>query len=199
MADTDLLYLEQAISSGVLFVHIPKCGGTSIKSALELELINHPLLCDMIAAGLPAKTKTVTIVRNPFDRLASAYEHLKKGQKLNRAFKTLILDNHINFDDFVLNWLNESNIRKWIHFLPQTEFLTWNENISVDHIFKLENINSSWEEISRIFDKNSPMIWENSSNRSKISDYYKDPRVVEKTIKLYEQDFINFDYSLTVP
>jgi hypothetical protein len=198
MSDTDLLYLEQAIHSGVCFIHIPKCGGTSVKSALGLELKDHPLLCDMISAGLPNNAIKVAIVRDPFDRLVSAYEHIRKGKKQNRIFKSLVLNNYENFDDSVLNWLSETNIYNWIHFLPQTDFLTLDGKLAVDHIYKLEDIEKNWAEVSKIFNAKTVITKNNISDRRPLEDYYMNKDVIKKVMDLYKKDFENLNYKLEI-
>lgn len=199
MSETDLLYLEQAKRNGRTFIHIPKCGGTSVKRAMQLDLINHPLLSDMLHAGLPRETIIVSIVRNPFDRLVSAYEHTKKGNRLNCAFKSLVLDNYSDFESFVLEWLTVENSQKWIHFLPQSEFLETGEAEIPKHIFKLETIDSHWAEIQNIFHINTPLPKENTSFKKSIAEYYKNPQVVERVIAVYSADFENFGYEETPP
>lgn len=199
MSETDLLYLEQAKRTGRAFIHIPKCGGTSVKQALRLDLINHPLLSDMLGAGLPGETTIATIVRNPFDRLVSAYEHTKKGERLNCAFKSLVLDNYPDFESFVLGWLSRENSKKWIHFLPQSEFLRIGERTFPQHIFKLETIDRRWPEMQRIFRISTSLPKENTSNKTSLADYYQNPKVVERVKEVYSEDFKNFGYEDTPP
>lgn len=199
MSETDLLYLEQAKRTGRTFIHIPKCGGTSVKRALRLDLINHPLLSDMLNVGLPSETTVVSIVRNPFDRLISAYEHTRKGERLNCAFKSLVLDNYPDFESFVLEWLTVENSRKWIHFLPQSEFLKVGDRAVAKRIFKLETIDMHWAEIQNIFQISTPLPKENTSNKRLLSEYYKNPKVIERVKSVYSADFRNFGYEQTPP
>jgi hypothetical protein len=58
-----------------IFIHVPKCAGTSLKQALDLPGQGHPTWY-WFAEKIPHKWNTYlkfAIVRNPWDRFVSAY------------------------------------------------------------------------------------------------------------------------------
>ena len=68
----------------IIFIHIPKCGGTSVnKSALFASHRGGHNTYDQIKLLLSKrefyKYKAFTIVRNPWDRLASAFHYLNRS------------------------------------------------------------------------------------------------------------------------
>ena len=56
-----------------------------------------------------------TFVRNPYDRLVSAFHYLKQGgmNEKDKAFKEQELSSFENFGDFVRNWITSENIWKY--------------------------------------------------------------------------------------
>ncbi|PTB82515.1 hypothetical protein C9933_01775, partial [Methylophaga nitratireducenticrescens] len=124
-----------------IFVHIPKCAGISINKSLFGNLAGrHTTLDDYIKIFEPKAIENYfkfTIVRNPWDRVVSAYFFLLKGG-LNSQDKTFFdqeLSGYPDFDSFVRNWLNKENIWKWHHFRPQFHYILDTHNkVSLDFI-----------------------------------------------------------------
>jgi hypothetical protein len=195
MAEVDLLYIQKSNFTGSIFVHLPKCGGTSVKSALSLDLYGHPFLADMLLNGLNKGVNVCTVSRNPYARLVSSYEYLKKGGEYNRTFKSLVLDRFDSFEDFIINWLDEESIHTWIHLVPQVEFLKVDNKVVVDCYIKLENIDDEWSAIKKYFSSAEKLEVKNSSSTSERdwADYYNDD-LKSKVYSLYKADFEYFGY-----
>lgn len=65
-----------------IFIHVPKCAGTSLKQVLDLPGRGHPPW-NWFAENFPRKWKSYlkfAIVRNPWDRFVSAYVYAKMKQ-----------------------------------------------------------------------------------------------------------------------
>jgi len=86
------------------------------------------------------------------------------------------------------------------HFIPQTTFITENEGLMVDHLFKIEEIESHWPEICSILEADLPLIARNTSELvANLTNYSKDDLDEnEKRILLnrYKMDFTLLDYQL---
>lgn len=194
MMEVDKLHIIQANSRGWCYVHIPKCGGTSIKKSLSVELNGHPILSEMLELGLKKDTKVFTLCRNPYHRLVSAYEYMKKWGEYNRYFYELILFQYPTFESFVLGWLSVENCQKWPHFVPQFEFV----NISNDDInvlfVKLENIAVDWASIEAVTGVYNSMSHDNSTGEKDYSEYYVNSEVENKVFNVYKEDFQRFGY-----
>lgn len=139
-----------------IFVHIPKAAGVSVCRGLFYNLAGgHNNIAYYQLAFSKNEFETYfkfTFVRNPWDRLFSAYNFLKKGG-LNDSDKNWALDNlseYSNFDDFVKGWLTNSNIYSSIHFIPQYKFLCLpNSNeLKVDFLGFFENIQNDFDYIT---------------------------------------------------
>lgn len=118
------------LNTGILFVHIPKCAGVSINYALYNSLGpgHQPTMRYLYAAGPGTflSTYRFTVVRNPWDRLVSAYHFLKNGgfNDKDRQFFEAHLSHYPTFDNFVKDWLTPQTLR-WIHhFRPQSDYLS---------------------------------------------------------------------------
>ena len=129
-----------------IFIHIPKCGGTSIEKTLGGSKYGG----HSFASTLKIKYKeiwesyyTFTIVREPFSRFASAYNYLKQ-RNLNPALqnKNILLSKDIN--DYIVNYFRTDSV---LHMLPQYNFITDNDEIIVDDVFKYEELENSWKKI----------------------------------------------------
>ena len=128
----------------LLFVHVPKCGGTSILTQREIELANdagspsHQLISEM---PLAKHFKTFTFVRSPYTKIYSAYSFCKRNE--SRA-KTMGIEN-LTFEEFILSLPAKIESRL---FIPQWDFVTINGDYAVDLTGKFETLQEDWELIS---------------------------------------------------
>ena len=94
-----------------IFIHIPKCAGIAIKKALFNDLSgSHTKLstyCRIFEPHLILTYFKFTFIRNPWDRLVSAYHFLRAGgyNEADRRWFARELGSYRDFDDFVRNWL----------------------------------------------------------------------------------------------
>lgn len=194
--------LKEALKKQVIFIHIPKAAGISINKALfgnfgggHLSFRHYQLIFSKKQFD---KFYKFTIVRNPYDRLLSAYYFLKKGgmNEKDKIFAKNHIDNYKNFEDFILNWLNEDNIYKDIHFYPQAYFICDSKrNIAVNHWGYYENIEEEIKMISTQLNLNIKLKKFNKTDHKKIGyrKYYNTEmrRIVER---VYKTDFSLFSY-----
>ncbi|CAI8892468.1 sulfotransferase family 2 domain-containing protein [Pseudomonas chlororaphis] len=112
---------------GCVFIHVPKCAGSSLCSALfdgwtpgHLPLYWYEQQFPQQFAG----SFKFAVVRDPLERAYSAYAFLR-GNELSRRDQAAqrLVSHYRDFDDFVGRWLHPENIHKQLHFAPQTDFL----------------------------------------------------------------------------
>lgn len=184
-----------------IFVHIPKAAGISVNKALfgnyggsHHKLKDYQLIFNKKEFNTYYK---FTFVRNPWDRLVSTYFFLKNGgfHENDKAWFDENLSQFNNFEEFVLNWLNEDNIYKWIHFIPQNEFITVNGKVLIDDVYKLENIDEDMKAIAKKLNLTLELRHENQNpNRnSKYREYYSS-KTKEIVSRVYKKDIELFDY-----
>jgi len=183
-----------------IYVHIPKTGGISVNDALWGNPGGVHKTMEQYARIFSPQTLEeyfkFAIVRNPWDRLVSAFFFLKDGGKHSRDAKWA--EDHLSsfdeFEDFVLNWLNEENIHKGIHFIPQADFLKLNGSIKVDFIGSLESIEEDFDHIKqKIGLENARLPHKNRSARADYRTYYTE-ETKNKVAKLYAEDIALKNY-----
>lgn len=115
-----------------IFIHIPKTAGKSIASLVGLKGACHLTYMqyrEIIGSSIDSYD-IFTVVRNPLDRLVSAYNYLSdggNGSVEDRAFKRKWLASCGSFDEFVVDVLKEKEVSRSAFFRPQVDFI-WNES-----------------------------------------------------------------------
>lgn len=186
-------------SKQVIFIHIPKAAGTSIgKSLFGTGRTGHYSLNDYYKVNKKKARNyyKFTFVRNPYDRLVSAFFYLKQGGKNESdiEFSKENLSQIDSFEDFVLNWLTDERLYSWIHFYPQVYFTECNcSSLTIDFIGKLENIDKDVRTLSKMISQDIVIEHHNASSRKHYSEYFTE-EMKEKVYDLYKEDFLAFDY-----
>lgn len=137
-----------------IFVHIPKCAGVSINKALfdNLGGGHHSAMDYQIIYGrsIYESYYKFTFVRNPWDRVFSAYNFLKEGgfDEKDKTWAEKNLLEYDTFDKFICEWVNARNINTKNHFVPQYKYIcNAAGKVIVDYIGKFEKIQEDYEHI----------------------------------------------------
>jgi len=187
---------------GSIFIHIPKCAGISVATAMygkqqspaHLKLVNYKIL-------LPKNTFNeaykFTFVRNPWDRVVSAYEYFLRGGRVahDKKWAEDVLYRYKNFDEFVVEWVREENIWKKEHFALQSSFVTLNGKLAVDFVGRYEEIGSDYEKLRGILNLGKPLpVINKTLGRRPYQNYFSDKTaaIIER---VYLDDIQLFNYS----
>ncbi len=184
--------------SGLIFVHIPKCGGKSVIKALYgLELhegFGHAgamFYKSMLGPSFYNKAYSFCFVRNPVSRLISGFNFAKNdgfGTETDIILATAL--GNIAFDEFVMDWLTPINIDRFVIFRPQHKFIEDTEgNIIVSEILNFERISYELDKMAK-YQGESP----EHLNMTKNIHASNDAVTREITIKIAE--LYNKDYKL---
>lgn len=140
--------------NGCIFIHIPKAAGLSISTALFGRVgPGHLSMHDYEQAYTQCELSRFykfTFVRNPWDRLASAFYFLKAGgiTAQDARFASRNLAAFDSFESFVLEWLTEENVSRYWHFIPQTNyFCDGNGRSLVDFIGHYETLDADFTQV----------------------------------------------------
>ncbi len=188
---------------GCIFVHVPKSAG----KAVTLSLFGAPngtghnkITC---YERYPEKFKNyrkVTVVRNPWDRLVSAFFYIKNFDKESndRKFFDRYIGQKTEFRDFVMR-LSDYDYRnvvfRWQHFAPQYKFLVNRSgSIDFDFIGRFENLKKDYEVLKSIVNPSAGELKKvNSSKRDNYKLYYDD-EMVDIVRRIYHFDVELFKY-----
>ncbi|WP_175631948.1 sulfotransferase family 2 domain-containing protein [Virgibacillus siamensis] len=196
-------YSDSLLERNVIFVHVPKTAGNGIVKSLfgGYDELNHFTIHDFkkINKNYFAEAYKIGFVRNPWDRLVSAFFYLKQGgsSPLDQEFRKKYLKD-ITFEEFVYK-LKENSYRnkifKWVHFTPQHKFLCNDQGeIQVDYLGRYETLTNDFENLKMVFQ--IPNIRLDKHNTSKHKDYwdyynYEMMKIVEE---VYKDDVEIFKY-----
>ena len=199
-----------------IFVHIPKCGGSSIEDLLwprekdrceanlwmgfidryhnkyqtgGLQHLFSRHIRDEVGHEVFDSYYKFAIVRNPWDKAVSQYCYIKQREDLREYIGMKTTD---SFEKY----LSLIQLKSHVQWEPQWKFiLDTTDQLLVDHIGRFENFNDEAKEILNhlnIADQEIPH--RKKGTRGNYKDYYNPESI--KTIKqMYQRDIEMFGYS----
>lgn len=198
---------DEFLHNKFIFIHIPKCAGTSILNTFRIPQTGHLSLYHYVKYMDSLNNYFVfTFVRNPINRFLSAFNYLSHGGRNidDEYWKEQLSINKNNFKD-IINHLNETsgkNIEIPVHFRTQTSFLKkgklsrFNKN-NFNFIGKFENIDFDFQQLCILMGKENIKLKKDNINR-KTRDQLTIGDLEKKDIRLlnsfYSKDFKNFNY-----
>jgi hypothetical protein len=198
-----------------IFVHIPKCGGSSIEDVIWPDLrtesdfwmgfisnyrnkyqtgglqhlfANHIL--NEIGIDLFQNYFKFSIVRNPWDKAISQYTYMAQRPDL-REF--IGLNEQASFKTYL------DLIRKKTHVQWEQQYkfvLDQNGNLMIDYLGRFENINQDAKAIFKRLNIQAELPHKNSTVHHHYLDYY-DQETIEMVADLYAEDIRQFRYSFS--
>jgi Sulfotransferase family len=184
-----------------IFVHVPKCAGDSISLTLFGNFSgSHTTLTEYIYFLDPQRVASYfkfAIVRNPWDRLVSAFHYLKSGgwDEEDRDWFNSELGHFKDFDEFVRVWLNKDNIWKRVYLRPQYHFVIEDHRkIEMDFIGLFENLEEDFRHITNRLGVECTLSQTNKSKHKDYKEYYDD-ETRKIVANVYDIDIELFGYN----
>lgn len=195
-------------STKCVFIHVPRAAGTSICHALFGHSAGGHRTAREYTRIFGEKFSSYyrfSFVRNPYARLVSAYEYLKRGGHpawpKNRIFGNEVIGAYENFQSFVMEWLRPEKTQWPLpHFYPQTHFLLLDDQLAVDFLGHVETIEEDFAAVCRHLDEDADLPTMNTTpvDCPPLKAYYDSDAVIQRVQEVYQSDFERFGYSRNV-
>lgn len=178
-----------------IFVHIPKAAGSSVCQALFGHQVGHYTIEEWRAMNPQAVRKyfTFSFVREPLDRLHSAFSYLRRGG-MNKIDLMFAERNHlprIDFAEFVERLAVEPQLQQWIHFRPQHEFIQAGDRTLVDFVGRFENLEADFAAVAKRLGRDIALPKLNKSEKPPVAF---DAATKALARQIYEKDYQAFCY-----
>ena len=204
-----------------IFIHIPKCAGTSINFFLFPEekihwfdanyevvhgwcpqrkfFMQHATSKQLVETGLISREQwdtyfKFTFVRNPWDRAVSDYFWLMKDQKVEGTF-----NQYLNRSGEFAPFLNDIGAKYYRgdHLIPQTDFFSEEGNYKLDFVGRFENFSQDMNKVVSILGYDREFDTHVNKGINKTVHYSKLFTDESRDIvgSMYEKDIQQFGYT----
>ena len=194
------------IKNNCIFIHIPKCAGTSMERASwgpqpqPFLGTGHQSVQDMVTTGLDDRGNEydenlpiLCFVRNPYDRLFSAFCY---------KFYHLRPITPPAFEEFVNELYSGEDFGAW--FKTQFSFVSKDGNLAATHIYRFEDLHQDFQKMAGEFFPSYKNVSLPHENRTEVryrrawKSFFKNKEVKEKVDELYRIDFDTFNYPMVI-
>ena len=128
------------------FIHINKCGGTSVEKLLSIPKVHDTAgqRIKILGRNRWDERYTFTIIRHPYSKVVSHYNYrIKKNQ-------TELATKKINLNEWIKMSYGDQDAKffdKPLMFAPCFDWVTFENKVVVKKIIKLEEIDTTWGEV----------------------------------------------------
>lgn len=194
------------LGAGIVFVHVPKAAGTSINEALYGRFMGHPRAREIVRWA-PASVKALprfSVVRNPWDRLVSAWRFARAGKGVGESYRAGMVrperyrvPEFETFERFVTEWLAPRDLTRLDGvFQPQWLFLCDRERqLLVDHVGRLEDLGPTLDFVRERTGRTIDLAQANRSGEAVDYRSLYTPQLADLVGRIYADDVRLFGYS----
>ncbi|WP_082793635.1 sulfotransferase family 2 domain-containing protein [Zhongshania aliphaticivorans] len=187
------------VATKSIFVHVPKAAGISVVNSIYgVDESTHDSWREhrLRSKYLWNKAFKFSFVRDPVDRMISAYYYLMAGGRTysDKYWKANYLAEFDDLNHFVLGGGLERAVNYAEHFYPQSYFLcNKNNEIMVDFVGRYENLEADFKYVAdRIFGGDLQLSFKNVNASNKTDGLSEEAEKMVRSI--YCNDFMVFDY-----
>lgn len=183
----------------LIIVHIPRTGGTSLSKAIFGMNFGHPYLEDFASHDFKATQNylKVGVVRNPWDRLISAYFEVSDSEQeyLKKFWDPLGIGSVDDLFNAMSNPRMLRQVQKIVHFRSQIELMK-HKSIKMDIVGRFEDLSTFMASVNSALGKNYELPHFNASKKQDYKGYYDEDRI-ELIRSVYRQDIDSFGYDFS--
>jgi hypothetical protein len=203
---------------GILFVHIPRTGGTHFEKLLGFEGHNYPPRCGSAAYGANReeimgwdKNLKIMLTHATYEEmikhsLVSLNEKLTNVSIVRNPYhRTVSLFNYFgghekwgNFKSFLKILKEDLSLTKYF-YLPQYKYLTYKGEVAIENLIKFENYILDAEKFKSKYGLrlnvtfNTEMQIKKSKNN--LNKFYNHKNNLSEVEEIYQKDFELFGYN----
>lgn len=192
--------------AGVVLVHVPRTAGTSLAQALYGRFVGHFSLADLMAVA-PRDVLALprfAIVRNPWDRLVSAWSFARAGGGSGGDGSGRVTIHHpeqyqgaefASFERFVNEWLAGRELASLDGvFRQQISYLRLRDGtMPLSHLGRLETMGETESWLGEVLGRPVRLGRANASERSDYRSYYT-PQLRDLVGEIYADDIAALGY-----
>ena len=198
-------FFRRLVKARSLFIHIPKTGGISIRNSLYgYREFGHMSLAEcqrILPTWVLKRYFKFAFVRNPWDRLCSAYCFLKSGgiNPGDKSWAAKHLARYASFEEFVCSKaLDNPAIFRFMHFRPMCEYLMPQPGtqLPMDFIGFYENLTEDFDFIRQSLGIAASLEHLNATRMLAGKDYRDlyTGKMIDLGARFYAQDIRAFGY-----
>jgi hypothetical protein len=202
--------------NGILFIHIPRTGGTHFEKLLGFEGHNTPPRCGSARYGANREEimgwdKDLKLMLThatyeemiEFNLLSLREELVRVSIVRNPYHRTVSLFKYFggnkrwgNFESFLDALEKELSYRYF--YLPQYEFLTHGNKVAIENLIKFEDYVADTEKFKTKYNLKFNVTFRTKSqiekSKTSLETFYNNKSNLSKVEKIYQKDFELFGY-----
>ncbi len=188
----DILYKRAMFQ----FIHINKCGGTSVERAIGLPFLNHDLADERkkrVGKEHWNSCFKFTVCRNPFDRMESVFYYQNRKKNVRNVVQIYEFEKML--ENIIRNQPNQGKARMYWSQVAWVSSSASGE-IIIDAAFHLENIDKEWGFLQERLPKAQAIErLKVRNNKAEKGSLYSN-NTIDMVKKHCARDFQVFGYSL---
>lgn len=197
-----LFWADQRFSSNYAFIHINKCGGTSVENALGIPKTHDTARQRIRRVGIKRwqNMYTFSVVRNPYARAISHYHYRRDHDKNDQ---NILANSNLSIDSWIQATYGDQNPTYFYNPIMFDSCYDWlrydNGDLAVTDAYRLEELEDNWPKI--IENINSDHIDLPSHNKSSYNRKHDYSSIISRESidiinKRHEPDFKYFRYEM---
>lgn len=187
----------------MIFIHVPKCAGTSVANSLGFDNIRHYPASVFFLNNKKNFLDSIffAVVRNPLDRLASILMHFKSSRFSTKKEKELFSEIGVtedNLNNYIMRMMEKKLFRRRLFLgtkagrngfsVAQNDYIFLKGKLLVKNLFSLNQLGQLENWLSQRLGKKIQFPHNNSSNRKKDLNY--NDNLVNASRKWLRKDFL---------